>query len=115
MPESQIELNEKRKRLRESLFEQLPEVTQHITAQGEEVYQDRALNAKTKRLMSLAVALGSGCQNCILSQTEHAVNLGATKEEILETLAVVMCMRGTTGVAESLRVIDFIEELEVRV
>lgn len=113
MADSQIELNEKRKALRESLFVQLPEVTQHLAAQGAETYTDGALDGKTKRLMALVIGLSVGCSNCVLSQTEHALNLGATREEILEALGVVMSMRGTTGVGESLRVIEFLDELGV--
>ena len=48
---------------------------------------------------------------CILAQTEKAVDEGATKDEILETLQVLVAMGGTTGIAESLRVIKFLDEL----
>jgi hypothetical protein len=34
-----------------------------------------------------------------------------SKEEILEVISVVVSMRGTTGVAESLRVIQLLDEL----
>ena len=61
--------------------------------------------------MSLALALGVACRNCILSQTMHALENGATKDEILETISVVVSMRGTTGVGESLRVIELLDEL----
>ena len=65
---------------------------------------------KTKRLMALAIALGTGCCNCVLGQAAYAVDQGAGKEEILETLSVVVSMRGTTGIAESLRVIQWLDE-----
>jgi len=61
--------------------------------------------------MAMAIALGAGCQNCILGQTMYALETGATKEEILEAISVVVSMRGTTGVAESLRVIQLLDEL----
>lgn len=61
--------------------------------------------------MALTLALGAGCRNCILAQTRNALNDGATKEEILETLSVAVSMRGTTGVAESLRVVQLMDEL----
>jgi AhpD family alkylhydroperoxidase len=59
----------------------------------------------------MAVALKVGCTNCILAQTEKALAEGATKDEILETLQVLVAMGGTTGIAESLRVIKFLDEL----
>jgi AhpD family alkylhydroperoxidase len=62
-------------------------------------------------VMSMTIALGAGCTNCILAQTDLALKVGATKEESLETIQVVISMRGTTGIAESLRVIKFLDEL----
>ena len=74
-------------------------------------YKDGAIDSKTKRLMAMAIALGAGCRNCVLGQAMGALDLGATREEFLETISVVVSMRGTTGVAESLRVIQLLDEL----
>jgi AhpD family alkylhydroperoxidase len=59
---------------------------------------------------TMCVALGVGCTNCILGQTTAAIDKGATKEEILEALSILLAIRGTTGMAESLRVIKILEE-----
>ncbi|MBW1713988.1 MAG: carboxymuconolactone decarboxylase family protein, partial [Deltaproteobacteria bacterium] len=48
---------------------------------------------------------------CILGQTTRALEAGATKEEILETIAVNMSMSGTTGIGEGLRVLELLDEL----
>jgi len=50
---------------------------------------------------------------CSLSQTQGALDAGATKGEILETLQVAVAMSGTPGIAESLRVIRYLEELGI--
>ena len=89
----------------------IPDVRGAIRGLTATVYKEGALSCKIKRLMSLAVALGAGCSNCVLAQTMYALENGATKEEILDTLSVVVSMRGTTGVAESLRVIQLLDEL----
>ncbi|MCF7929374.1 MAG: carboxymuconolactone decarboxylase family protein [Spirochaetales bacterium] len=68
------------------------------------------MSEKVKYLLALAVALGTGCRICILAQVTKAMDAGATKEEIMETISVVVAMRGTTGIAESLRIIDYLEE-----
>lgn len=109
--ESQIELNDNRRRHLEKRRQRLPQVMEAVRAVSVEVYNDGALSGKAKRLIALAIALGAGCRNCILAQTQLALDCGATKEEILETISVVASMRGTTGVAESLRVIQLLEEL----
>jgi AhpD family alkylhydroperoxidase len=97
MSESQVELNENRKKNLGQFAELLPEVFKKVRSQATEVYRDGALSAKVKRLMAMAIALGAGCRNCILGQTMYALETGATKEEILEVISVVVSMRGTTG------------------
>jgi len=110
MSDSQLEQNKNRKKQLGRCLELMPDLAGLLGAQVREVYKDGAIDGKTKRLMALALALGAGCKNCVLGQAEGALNLGATREEFLETIAVVVSMRGTTGVAESLRVIQFLDE-----
>jgi AhpD family alkylhydroperoxidase len=109
--ESQIKYNEERSKLLNKFIQTLPNVMARMGAVLDEVYQDGALSNRVKRLMSLAIALKSGTTNCIIAQTMLALETGASKEEILETLSVVVAMSGTTGVAESLRVLKILDEL----
>jgi AhpD family alkylhydroperoxidase len=109
--ENQLELNEERMRLLEKFKQNLPDVMDAEYKFLDLVYQDGALSSKIKRLLSLAIALRAGCTNCIIAQTKRAIDAGATKEEILETLAVEVAMSGTTGIAESLRVVKLLEEM----
>lgn len=111
MAESQLELNNNRMKQLDKFAEILPDVLRQVRDQAGEVYRDGALNCKVKRLMALAVALGAGCRNCVLAQTMYALENGATRDEVLEAVSVVVSMRGTTGVAESLRVIQLLDEL----
>ena len=111
MVESQLELEKNREKLKDRLADLIPDVwgaTREVTA---EVYKDGALSGKVKRLISLGIALGTGTPNCVLGQTMHALEKGATAQEILDTISVVISMRGTTGVAESLRVVQLLDEL----
>ena len=109
--ESQTEINEERKRVLEKIRQLSPEVMKFVAAQGDTAYKDGALSTKVKRLIALAIGLRAGCTNCIVAQTQRSLEAGATVEEIMETIGVEICMSGTTGVGESLRVIKFLEEL----
>jgi AhpD family alkylhydroperoxidase len=111
MADTQLGLEKNRVKQRNRVAQVLPDVMQCVGGLTAEVYKDGVLSCKMKRLMALALALGTGCQNCILSQTMEALENGATKEEILETISVVVSMRGTTGVGESLRVVQLLDEL----
>ena len=109
--ENQVQLNAERIELLNKFKEAVP---QFMAAEAEVIelaYKEGALSSKIKRLIAMAVALKVGCTNCILAQTEKALVEGATKDEILETLQVLVAMGGTTGIAESLRVIKFLDEL----
>lgn len=109
--ESQLELNEERLKLFEKFKQELPDLMVPESAKWEVVYKDGALSRKVKRLMALGIALRARCVNCIVGQTMRALEAGATKEEILETLSVNVAMSGTTGIAESLRVLKLLDEL----
>ncbi|MFP4180733.1 MAG: carboxymuconolactone decarboxylase family protein [Spirochaetaceae bacterium] len=77
----------------------------------DEVYRDRALSRKNKRLMSLAIAVKEGCESCIVAQTDWALESGASVEEILETGEVAISMGGTRGMSDNLKLLRYLEEL----
>ena len=109
--ENQVQLNAERIELLGKFKEAVP---QFMAAEAKVIgtaYKDGALSSKVKSLIAMAIALKVGCTNCILAQTENALKEGATKDEIFETLQVLVAMGGTTGIAESLRVIKFLDEL----
>lgn len=108
--ENQMKLNEERLELLAKLKELLPDFMSAEYAVIDLTYKDGALSRKIKRLMALALALKGGTTNCVLGQTQLALEAGATKEEILETVQVATVMSGTPGMAEALRVIKFLDE-----
>src|SRR5271163_236729 len=55
------------------------------------------LGEKTRQLISLAVAVTTRCDGCIVFHTEAALKAGATREEIAEVLGVAVSMNA--GVA----------------
>ena len=109
--ERQLELNENCVELLAKFKELFPALMVPESAVSDEVYKDGALSIKTKRLMALGIALRAGCTNCIVRQTMRALEAGATRDEFLETISVVVAMSGTTGMAESLRVLKLLDEL----
>ena len=111
MGDTLVELNDNRVNYLKKFAEEMPELFGQVRATTGDVYADGAISSKTKRLMALGIALGVGCQNCILAQTHYAVENGAAKEEFYEMIGVVTSLRGTTGMGESLKVIQLLEEL----
>ena len=47
-------------------------------------YKEGALSTKTKELMSVAIAVYNRCEYCIVYHVYKSLELGATREEIIE-------------------------------
>lgn len=57
-------------------------------------YEPKALDLKTKELMSVAIGCYSRCEYCIVYHSYKAFEAGATKEEILESAMVSVAFGG---------------------
>ncbi|MEO8998355.1 MAG: carboxymuconolactone decarboxylase family protein [Rhodanobacter sp.] len=64
------------------------------------------LDAKTRELISLAVAVTTHCDGCITVHTGEALKHGATREEITEALGVAVAMNAGAAMVYSARVMD---------
>lgn len=64
------------------------------------------LDAKTRELIALAVAVTTRCDGCITVHTGAAVKAGATKEEITEALGVAVALNAGAALVYSARVMD---------
>ena len=51
-----------------------------------------ALDAKTKELIALAVAVAVRCDDCVAFHAKAAVDQGAKRDEVLETLGMAIYM-----------------------
>ena len=66
------------------------------------------LDAKTRELISLAVAVTTRCDGCITVHTGEALKHGASREEIAEALGVAVAMNAGAAMVYSARVMDAI-------
>jgi len=64
------------------------------------------LDEKTRQLISLAVAVTTHCDGCIVVHSEAALKAGATKEEISDALGVAVAMNAGAALVYSTRVLD---------
>ncbi|HII67793.1 MULTISPECIES: carboxymuconolactone decarboxylase family protein [Thermococcus] len=72
--------------------------------------EPKALDTKTKELISLAIAVVVHCESCILWHCEAAINAGATKEEILDTLKVAVVMGGGPALMYAVKAYEIAKE-----
>lgn len=69
-----------------------PEVMKAFTAMAQSAGASGALDAKTKELIALAIGVAVRCDDCIAFHAKAALDRGATREEILETLGMTVYM-----------------------
>ena len=77
-----------------SLRSSTPEVMKSFHDLGRAATADGALDAKTKELIALALSVAARCDPCIGFHTKALVKLGATRQEVDETLGVTTYMGG---------------------
>jgi AhpD family alkylhydroperoxidase len=64
------------------------------------------IDAKTRELIALAVAITLRCDGCINAHTDAAIKAGATKEEIVDALGVAVMVNAGAAMVYSARTID---------
>ena len=79
------------------------------TVKGYQTLSATKLDEKTRQLISLAVAVTTRCDGCIVFHTDAALKAGATREEISEALGVAVGMNAGAALIYSARVLDAVE------
>ena len=64
------------------------------------------LDAKTRELIALAVAVTRQCDGCITVHTDAAVKAGASREELIEALGVAVAVNAGAALVYSARTLD---------
>ncbi len=72
---------------------------------------DGVIPVKYRELMSVAVALTTQCAYCIESHIQNAVEAGATREEIAETVFIAAAIRAGGAVGNGLMAMRLFEEV----
>lgn len=68
-----------------------------------------ALDAKTRELIAIAVAITTRCESCISVHTEAAAKAGATESEIAGALATAISLNAGAAYTYALRALEAVE------
>lgn len=91
------------------LSDEIPGPMSGFTNLHKKTVTDGALTAQMKELIALGIAVTVRCDGCIAFHVHDALNAGATREEIMETIGVAVLMGGGPSVmygAEALEALD---------
>ncbi len=69
-----------------------PDVMKSFSAIAQAATAPKALDSKTKELIALAISVAVRCDDCIAFHAKAAVDRGATRDEVLETLGMAIYM-----------------------
>jgi AhpD family alkylhydroperoxidase len=71
-----------------------------------------ALSTKTKELISLAIGIAVHCDGCISYHVHDALQAGAVREEVIETIGVAVMMGGGPSVVYGGQALEALEQFE---
>jgi AhpD family alkylhydroperoxidase len=83
-----------------------PELLKGFGALNRGAAATKHLDAKTRELIALAVAVTTRCDGCIDAHVRRAKAAGATKEEMAEALGVAIALNAGAALSYSLHVLD---------
>ena len=89
---------------------QQPEVMKAFRELNRAGGEARALDAKTKELISLAIAVAVHCDDCIGFHAQACLKAGATPEEIADALGVSIVMGGGPSLMYASHAMEAVEE-----
>jgi len=89
-----------------------PEVMKAFAAMAQAAAVTKALDAKTKELIALGISVAVRCDDCIAFHVKAAVEQGASKEEVLETLGMAIYMGAGPSVMYASHALDAFTQFE---
>lgn len=91
------------------LREALPRTMQAFSGLARSASEPAALDARTKELVAIGIAIAIRCEGCIGFHVKAALRAGATREEVAETIGMAIYMGAGPSMvygAETLRAFD---------
>ncbi|VVE01201.1 alkylhydroperoxidase [Pandoraea aquatica] len=83
-----------------------PPVVKAFQALNQSLDQGTALDAKTRELIALAVAVTTRCEGCISSHAAAAQKLGASREEVAEALGTAIALNAGAAFVYSTKALE---------
>lgn len=85
-------------------------VTRRFFNLDTKAYEPGALDGKTKELLGLVASAVLRCDDCIAYHIDRCVELGATDEELWESLDIALIVGGSIVIPHLRRAVEFLDE-----
>jgi AhpD family alkylhydroperoxidase len=103
-------LRERTTRANAGLKAAQPDTLKGFNLMHHQAMAEGALDARSKELIAVALSVASRCDPCIAFHVPAALRHGATREQVMETLAVAVMMGGGPSLMYAARVIEALDE-----
>jgi AhpD family alkylhydroperoxidase len=94
------------------LRQDIPDTMKGFSALAQAATRDGALDKKTKELIALAIGIATRCDGCIGFHAAALVRLGATRQEVEETLGMAVYMGGGPSLMYAADAISAFEQFQ---
>lgn len=88
-----------------------PDVMKGFAAMAQSAMRTNALDTKTKELIALAIGVATRCDDCIAFHTKAAVEQGASREEVMETLGLAIYMGAGPSVMYASHAVEAFDQI----
>lgn len=92
----------------EKFHKDFPDVANAYEQLGKAVHKAGPLNDKTRALIKLAISTGARLEGAVHSHTRKALEVGCSKEEIMQT---VMLALPTIGLPSTMAAMSWVEDV----
>jgi AhpD family alkylhydroperoxidase len=100
------------KALMRTLRGDTPNVMKAFSGLAQAALAPQALDCKTKELIALGISVAIRCDDCIGFHVKAALDQGATREEIVETLGMAVYMGAGPSVMYAAHALDAFEQFK---
>lgn len=94
----------------EALKSEIPEAYGAFEAMGKAAKKPGAMDAKTKEYIALAMSISTQCETCVGFHTRALVQLGVSREEFCEGLAMIGYMASGPGLTYGAKALEAFDE-----
>lgn len=91
-----------------------PEVMKAFSSMAQAALAHKALDPKTKELIALAIAVATRCDGCVAFHAQAAQRLGASKEEVMETMGMAIYMGAGPSVMYAAQAVEAYDQFATK-
>lgn len=95
------------------LTKDLPVPMAGLAELHQQTFADGALNAKTKELIAMGIAMCSHSNDCMAAHVHDAFRAGATRQEIMDAIGVAVLMGGESARLRGCEAFGALEQFEI--